>query len=521
MTDMIDTQPGRKMFSDILLLASSRLLKSFLVIASLALIGRRFGATIPTDTFLMAQMWPLLIANFTRVVISVSFIPTFVDVTHKETEEHAWRFASNIFNLLVIASVAGVILYFALATGAVRLLTSLDVAEMDRIGPEFQFLTLLFLPVIFLSPTFAFWESILFTRKDYRVAAVANLFVGICEIGSVLLFSDRYGFKAIAIGISIGYLLQLLIVLPKFIKHAKYFSFSTSLRFPGTGRFLSLVGPVLYGASLSQIMIAIDWVIASTLGEGKITSVAFAWKVVSFIPSFFAVSAVIPMLGSFSEMIVREDYEKLKRLMLRVIRFVLLTIIPFCVWFAIMREPIAETLFLRGKFSAEATDTVESLIFFLIPLILFQCTTTVFRQILLAMRRTRFITLEVTSVAVVKIVLSIVLARYMDVVGLALATTIASAWDLSVLASYFRKRVGAFPESGSTSFLCRILLASAITGLALWWIVSSPAGSFFGGTVPGRLAYLGASAFGGAALYLGLAWIFGALRLKDPLGLKS
>ena len=521
MINSTNTQPGRKLAGGILLLGTSRLIKSALVIASLALIGRNFGAGIPTDTFLMAQMWPILIATFTRVVISVSFIPTFVDIAHNETEESTWRFASNTFNLLALASVAGAILYFGLAAGIFKILTFFDVSQIDRIGPEFLFLTLLFLPVIFLSPMFAFWESILFTKKDYRVVSVANLFVGICEIGAVLLFSDRYGFKAIAIGISIGYLLQLLIVLPKFRSKIKYFRFATSLRYPGTGRFFSLVGPVVYGAALSQIVIAVDWVLASLLGEGRVTSLVFGWKLGAFIPSFFAVSAVIPMLGSFSEFIVQKDYDKLKGLMLRVIRFVFLTIIPFCVWFAVMRGPLADVLFRRGKFSAEALQMVKSLLFFLIPVILFQCILPIFRQILLAMRRTRFITLEVTSVLVVKVGLSIVLVRYLDVAGLALATAISSAWDLGLLVTYFRKRTGPFPKSGSTSFLCRILLASAIMGAVLWWV-----GAPFGESISTKsnlqqIGYLASSALGGAVLYLILAGLFGVLRLKDPLGWKS
>jgi len=491
------------------------------VIASLALITKKFGANVETDVFLMAQVWPLLMANLGKAVMNISLIPVFVEVFRKENEENAWRFASNTFNLLVIGILAAATLYFGLAHATAKTLIHLDIWDIDKASSDFLFLTTLFLPVIILNPIFAFWESILFSKKDYYMCGIATLLIGVCEILSILFLAERFGLKAVAIGISFGYLLQLLFILPKFRRERKYFGVSASLRYPGTKAILPLMLPTLYLVFLAQIFAAVDWVLASVLGEGRITSLFCAATLAYFVPRFFATSAVTPLLGRFSESIVERDYDSLKVIILRTIRFVFLTIIPFCVWFAVMREPIAKFLFLRGEFSLEALGMVRSVLSFLIPVIFFQCINAIFRQTLIAMKQMRFLLIEGSAILILKITLSIVLMRYMDVAGLALGTAIASGFDCAALVWCFRSEAKPFPKAGTVLFFGKILVASLLTGVCVWYL-----SRHFDGLLPmewnlGAALRLVLSAVTGAAVYLGLISLFGALRLKDPLGWET
>ena len=243
------------------------------------------------------------------------------------------------------------------------------------------------------------------------------------------------------------------------------------------------------------------------------------------LPESSAVAVVIKiddyldtMRAVLDEFIVEKEYENLKAIMLRAVRFLLLTIIPFCVWLAIMSGPLSEFLFSRGRFSVEATAMVRLVLFFLVPTIFFQSMNSVFRQVLLSMKRIRFILAEGTCILIMNILLSVILMQYMDVAGLAVGTSVSSAFDCVTLIYYFRKETGPFPKSGTTFLLGKVLIASTIVGVALGFFSAYFGEAFSTKQDMNQVVYLASSAFGGALLYLGLAWLFRIVRLKDPLG---
>lgn len=506
---------NRKIAAGIIFLSATRLLNAFVALLSLVLIARRFGANVETDVFFMAQLIPTIVGNLGKVVVNVSFIPAFTEALHEETEEKAWRFASNSLNMFLVGTIALSGLYLGLAGTGLKALTFFGVSRVQGVTSDFMFFTLLILPIIVLNPVFGVWESISFSKKEYVLCGIASLFVGTCEMLSIILFSDRFGLKVVVLGISLGYLLQLLVILPKFWDKRKYFGPSLSLRYPRTNRIFTLMLPALYGVCLSQIMVAADWFLASTLGEGRVTALICATRLAYFVPGFFAVSAIIPLLGKFSEFIVQKDDEGLKGIMLQIVRLIFLMIAPFCVWIAITSGQLTQFLYARGKFSAEATEMVRSMLFFMAPAIFFLCVSTVFRQVLLPMRRIRFVLAEGTSFVLLHILLSVILMRYMDVVGIAAGTSIAAAYDTAVLIYYFRREKGGFAARGTILFFSKILFASSIMGIGIWMLSSSFGRLFAQGGDARQFIYILSNASVAGLLYLTLAALVGALNLRQ------
>lgn len=508
---------NRKIAAGIIFLSAARLLNAGIALFGLVLIARRFGANIGTDVFFMAQLVPTIVGNLGKVVVNISFIPAFTEALHEESEEGAWRFASNSLNIFIVGTVALAGVYLGLAATVLRGLTFLGLSRVQGVTSEFMFLTLLILPIIVLNPLFGVWESISFSKKDYVLCGIASLFVGTCELLSIILLSDRFGLTVVVIAISVGYLLQLLVVLPKFRDKRKYFGLSLSFRYPRTNRIFTLMLPALYGVCLSQILVASDWLLASTLGEGRVTALICATRLAYFVPGFFALSAIIPLLGKFSEFIVQEDDKGLKGMMLQIVKLILLMIIPFCVWLAIMSRDLTEVLYARGQFSAEATEMVRSMLFLMVPAIFFLCMSAVFRQVLLAMRRIRFVLAEGTSFVILHILLSAILMRYMGVAGIAAGTSIAAVCDTAVLIYYFRKEKGGFEASGTVLFLSKILFASSIMGIGIWMLSVRFGGAMARGGNIQHLIYLVSIAVAGGLLFLVLAVLFRVLSLKQPL----
>ncbi len=517
MSSEADRSARKKIVGAIIFLAASRVTRSFLQMIGLILIVKKFGPRMETDIFLMAQHGPVFIANLSKVAINVAFIPIFTAVLLKEKDEDVWTFASNTLNLLILLTVAFTLAYLGLAAGVLKSLGVAGVSGIEEVSFDFLFLTFLLLPAILLNPLFAFWESILYAKKDFYICGIAGVMIGVCEIASILLLSDKYGIKVIAIGISVGYLAQLLFVLPKFRSKVRHFGFSTTLDDPRVKRMFKLMIPVAYSVCLARISITTDLVLAAILGEGRITALTCAAKLSYLVPVIFATSVVIPMLGRYSEFIVEQKYDDLKKAMLRMTRIVFLTIIPFAVWIGVMNKPLVEFLFSSERFSADALRMVQAILLFLIPTIIFMSLNSVFRQVLLAMERRRFVMIEGTIIVIFNIVLSVILMQFMDVMGLAAGTSATAILDCGLMVYYFRRETGRFPQTGTALFLLKILLACLVMAMCVWFFAEHVGVSIPAGRGLYQAIFIAGSAIIGAAIYLLSASIFRAFRLTDPM----
>jgi putative peptidoglycan lipid II flippase len=160
---------------------------------------------------------------------------------------------------------------------------------------------------------------------------------------------------------------------------------------------------------------------------------------------------------------------------------------------------------------------VHSILIFLLPVMVFMCVNSVFRQVLLAMERRRFVMIEGTFIVIFNIVLSIILMQFMDVMGLAVGTSATAILDCGLMVYYFRRETGRFPQTGTAIFLLKILSACLVMAVCVWFFAERVGESIPAGRGLYQGVFIAGSAFIGATLYFLSARIFRAFRLTDPM----
>ncbi|MBN1810781.1 MAG: murein biosynthesis integral membrane protein MurJ, partial [Anaerolineae bacterium] len=205
---------GRQIAKAAVMVMTLFALSRLLGIVRQAIVAALFGTGPDLDAFVVANQIPE--AVFLIVgggALGSAFIPVFADCLARDERTRAWRLASSITNLVVIATtiIAGLIALFAPAL--------VQKVLAPGFGPQQQALTVALLRVMLISPVVFGVSGIVMgtlnAQQHFFLPALAASIYNASIIGGALL--GQYlgmGVQGIAIGVVAGSALHLLIQVP-------------------------------------------------------------------------------------------------------------------------------------------------------------------------------------------------------------------------------------------------------------------------------------------------------------------
>ncbi len=301
-----------------------QILKSASVIALVTLISRicgylrdqrvalLLGTSPAADAFILAFRIPNLIRRMTgEGALGASFIPVFTGQLHErpwsETVSFAQRTFWNLALILGVVAVAGfvfskqVVLIFTLF-GASHLQWNLAILLNRIIFPCVFFIGLAALASAFLNSFHVF-------ALPASTSIYFNLAMIFCSFGfiyrPILLRvpgSLRTPAIALAIGVLIGAMLQLVVQLPALVKRGMNFRPAISFTDPNVRKVGRLMGPAFFGMGVYQVNFFVDTIFAtaSRMPTGSITSLYIADRVMQLVLGSYAIAmstALLPMMS--------------------------------------------------------------------------------------------------------------------------------------------------------------------------------------------------------------------------------
>jgi putative peptidoglycan lipid II flippase len=114
--------------------------------------------------------------------------------------------------------------------------------------------------------------------------------------------------KGLAIGVIIGGILQLTLQAPFLLKTGIFFRKKTHLFHRGLKRIGAMTLPAALGASVFQINMLLDTLMASFLSEGSISHLYYADRLVQFPLGIFGIAAAMALLPSLSKEASLKNY---------------------------------------------------------------------------------------------------------------------------------------------------------------------------------------------------------------------
>jgi putative peptidoglycan lipid II flippase len=346
-----------------------------IVIASL------FGATKNMDAFLTAFRAPNMLRDlFAEGALSTAFVTTFSRRIATEGDESAWRLASKVATLTVVFMSALTLLGVLFAPAVITVLApgfAPDKAELTIL------LTRIMFPFILLVSLAALVMGMLNARNIFGMPAMASSFFNLGSIiGGVALcywldpqpdwrhphFGER-GLVGLSIATLIGGFLQLIVQFPALRRVGFRFRLDFNWRDAGVRTILVLMGPATIAASAVQVNVAVNSGFASALGDGPMTWLNIAFRLMQLPLGIFGVAIGTVTLPLVSRKAALGDIPAFRDALAHALRLVMLLTIPSAIGLIVLAEPIISLIYQHGRFDAFATrQTAAALQFYAIGL---------------------------------------------------------------------------------------------------------------------------------------------------------
>jgi putative peptidoglycan lipid II flippase len=445
-----------------------------------------FGASYAMDAYNVAFRIPNLVRDlFAEGAMSAAFVPTFTKHLATEGRPSAWRLGNNVVNALIVTTGALVLLGIVFADPLVRLLTDQDfAARPGQFALTVQLARIMLPTLVFIALAAAFM-GMLNSLQHFFVPALSpatfNVLAIVCAIGLVPLM-PALGLEpitAIAIGTVLGGVAQLALQWPTLRREGFRYQPALDWRDPGLRRVLVLMGPGTIGLAATQVNVVVNAVLATGAGEGAVSWLNYAFRLMYLPIGLFGVSIATATLPAVSRLVAAKDEAGTRSAIARGLSLMLMMNIPATVGLMALASPIVAVIFERGAFSPEDTAaTAAALQLYAVGLVGYSVVR-IASPIFYAMGRNR-VPVTVSIVAVlVNATLNVLLVRAMGFRGLALGTSLAAIFNAVTLLVLLRQSLGGLDEAKLTGTLARVVAASLAMGAAavaidLWLSVAMP-----------------------------------------------
>lgn len=403
------------------------------------LIASEFGSGLITDSYFLIYS---IIATVTAVLNSVygtTLVPTFIELEEVEGRSIRNSFMNNIINIsLFLTGILSVAIWI-FAPQIVKLL-AFGFDEV-RLNLTVELLRIV-VPMIIFVAIASIYTAYLQSKEIFIIPASTGFPLNLIYIFYLLLLAPRFGIKGFMVAIILAHISTVVFQIPTARKVGYKYEGRFSFRDEGVKRILLLTAPVVLGTTLQQINTLIDKSIASRLTTGSISSLSYARKLEELIIGVFVFSLITVLFPMLSLESRKENKEDFKRIMGNGITLVLLITLPVTVGGIILAEPIVEVLFQRGAFDQLATKKASAAFIYYLLGLTGVGIRDLLSKVFYSLKDTKSPMQAAVTSVLLNIVLNLILVRYMDFKGLALATSISVTLSAIMLAIGLRNKLG-------------------------------------------------------------------------------
>lgn len=327
-----------------------------------------FGASGVTDAFLVAYRIPNLLRDlFAEGAFSAAFVPTFVEVNHKDPVE-ARRLFWQLFILLLIitTTISGLTFYFAPELISIFAPKFLEDPEKFALTVK---LTQFMSPFLIFVSLAALFMGVLNSLKVFFIPSFAPVFFNISMIASMLIFPSILigkGYPAVyslGIGVFIGGILQALVQFPLILKKGFAPVFPRKIVNKNTKKVFAKLGPGLIGFAATQINLIVNTVLASSTVVGAVSWLSFAFRLFQLPVGILSVSIGNSNLVHFSNAWKAGDKKGAIDYLSSSFFLSCFLVTPAMVALLVCKEEMIHIIFERGEFSRLSTIMTSEALF--------------------------------------------------------------------------------------------------------------------------------------------------------------
>ena len=407
------------------------------------LIAATLGAGPIADAFFVAFKLPNFFRRLTAEgSFTIAFVPLFSRILENKGRKSALEFAQEIMALMAAILLTFTIIAILFMPQIVSVIAPgfTDNPQKFNLSVEFARTTFVYLPLISLV---ALLGGVLNSIGKFAAMASAPILLNLFLISALTIFANTLETPGhiLVLGVALAGLAQFLWLFEA-CRRSKVLPRLVWPRWtPRAQQLLKLMLPALLGASVVQINLLIDVILASTLPTGSVSFLYYADRVNQLPLGIIGVAIGTALLPNLSRNIQSGLYKEALTSQEKALEIGLILTLPAAVGLMVLSDPIIISLFQRGLFDSESARlTALALVSYSAGLPAF-----VIIKILqpnFFARQDTVTPIKIAAVAVlVNLILNLILMQHFAHVGLAMATSI-SAWLSALLLVIALKKKG-------------------------------------------------------------------------------
>lgn len=472
-----------------------------------------FGATASVDAFYVAFKIPNFMRGlFAEGSFSQAFVPTLSEYRQTQSTEAVRNFIANM------AGVLGLILLLVTILGVIgaKGLVSAFAPGLDpyRFKWATEMLQITF-PYLMLISLTAFTGAILNSYGKFGIPAFTPALLNICLIATAFGITHYFAVpvEAQAWGVLLAGFVQFFFQLP-FLRRLGFLTWPRlNWRDPGVQRVLKLMLPALFGASVGQISLLLNTIFASFLAVGSVSWLYYADRLAYFPLGVFGVALATVVLPHLSRHHAAQSPEKFASTLEWGVRCNLLVGIPAAVGMLVLSGPLIVSLFHYGKFIVhDVFMTQQSVIAYGIGLPAFMLVKVLSSGFYAKQNIKTPVRIAVMTL-IINMLLNAAFIFPLAHAGLALATSLASWFNVVLLMTKLKCHQVYTVQPGWWKFLGRLILANSVFALFLGYTAGNVM-AWLAWDWLQRFLHLALIGFSGIALYIACLFMLG-MRFKD------
>jgi putative peptidoglycan lipid II flippase len=461
------------------LIGAATMASRLLGVAREIVLARLFGASAgpAMDAFNVAFRIPNLVRDlFAEGAMTAAFVPTFTRTLEARGREAAWRLGNLTLNALLLVTGVLVVVGIVFADPITRAIAGDEFTAVEGKLALTTQLTQIMLPFLTTVAIAVAMMGMLNALRHFFIPALSPAMFNVATIFSavaIVPLMPLIGLPPIA-GIAIGTLLgglgQIALQWPAL--HREGFRYRPVLDFkdPEVREILRLMGPATVGLAAVQINVFVNTYLATTQEQGALSWLGFAFRLMYLPIGLFGVSIATASLPDISRHSAAEDRAAIRGIVARGLRMMLMLNVPATMGLMVLSLPIVELLYERGAFvSRDSAGTAAALMFYA-PGLLGYSAVKIAAPTFYSLRDSRTPVLVSVGSVVANLVLNLILVRVMGFRGLALGTAIAAVLNATLLLFFLSRRLDGLDGKSVASSGARIVVASALMGVAVHFL---------------------------------------------------
>lgn len=426
-------------------------------------LGQIFGAGNVTDAYLTALNIPVVLFDGISASLGTTFIPMYFSIKDKMGQEEVNKFTSNILNIITGLSIIFIIIGLIFTPYIVKIFAMGFKGEVLDLTISYS--KILLFSMIFIAAN-GLISSFLIASGDAYISGLVTIPFNIFAILAIFLGSITNSYMMVY-GTLFAYIAQLVFQIPFLKKKGYKHRFIIDLKDENIKKILYLIVPVFLGSYVNQINTVVNRTLASTLESGTITALNYANKLNMFAVGILVISLSTVLYPVLSKLASENKFKAFKYNLSKSLNIIIITMVPVMIITMVLSNPIIKMLFEKGSFDSRATYLTSTALFYYSIGIVAYGLRDILSKAFYSLQDTKTPVRNASISVIVNVILSIVLVKYMQIGGLALAGSLSAVIATLLMLVSLRKKIGKLGLKSTIITFVKVVISSLIMGYVI------------------------------------------------------